>query len=58
MLFSAEVIFSASFRLRQGDFLPIMELNIDMQLGSATENLLNKALMISGRIRRKSFVAH
>ena len=53
----ANVIFSAGFRLRVGDFLPITELDSDMQLGVGVRNLLNEALVVLGLVRRKSFVA-
>jgi hypothetical protein len=54
----ADVMFSAGFRLRLGDFLPITELDSDMQLGFGVRNLLSEALVVLGLVRRKSFVLH
>ena len=54
----ADVVFSAGFRLRVGDFLPITELDSDMQLGFGVRNLLSEALVVLGLARRESFVLH
>jgi len=49
----ADVIFSAGSKLRGGDFLPITELDSDMQLGFGVRNLLSEALVVLGLVRRK-----